>query len=283
MVKLELYRVFREVAEAGNISLAAENLYLSQSAVSQSVKQLEQQLGTRLFLRSPRGVTLTEDGRLLFEYVRSAMGLLETGEDKLQQSRTLQPHLDAFHRRYPNIHIRIISGRSYKVLGLLRAGRVDIAFASAPGDADDLEHIPCFETHSCFVAAPDYPCDFTRAYTTEEIAAFPLILLEKKASSRTYLEKYFLQSGVRLTPEIELGARSLLVDLAKIGFGVAGVTREFVQGELAAGEIRELSTAFSIPPRTVDLCMLRNVSPSAATERFARDVLEKLQGKSVSV
>ena len=116
MVKLELYRVFREVAEAGNISLAAENLYLSQSAVSQSVKQLEQQLGTRLFLRSPRGVTLTEDGRLLFEYVRSAMGLLETGEDKLQQSRTLQagtlvigasdtvtsqfllPHLDAFHR-----------------------------------------------------------------------------------------------------------------------------------------------------------------------------------------
>ena len=203
MVKLELYRVFREVAEAGNISLAAENLYLSQSAVSQSVKQLEQQLGTRLFLRSPRGVTLTEDGRLLFEYVRSAMGLLETGEDKLQQSRTLQagtlvigasdtvtsqfllPHLDAFHRRYPNIHIRIISGRSYKVLGLLRAGRVDIAFASAPGDADDLEHIPCFETHSCFVAAPDYPCDFTRAYTTEEIAAFPLILLEKKASSRT--------------------------------------------------------------------------------------------------
>ena len=207
MVKLELYRVFREVAEAGNISLAAENLYLSQSAVSQSVKQLEQQLGTRLFLRSPRGVTLTEDGRLLFEYVRSAIGLLETGEDKLQQTRTLQagtlvigasdtvtsqfllPYLDGFHRCYPNIHIRIISGRSYKVLGLLRAGRVDIAFASAPGDADDLEHVPCLQTHTCFVAAPDYPCDFSRSYAPEEIAAFPLILLEKKASSRTYIEK----------------------------------------------------------------------------------------------
>ena len=220
---------------------------------------------------------------LLPEKGLTAPGELIIGASDTVTSQFLLPHLDAFHRRYPNIHIRIISGRSYKVLGLLRAGRVDIAFASAPGDADDLEHIPCFETHSCFVAAPDYPCDFTRAYTTEEIAAFPLILLEKKASSRTYLEKYFLQSGVRLTPEIELGARSLLVDLAKIGFGVAGVTREFVQGELAAGEIRELSTAFSIPPRTVDLCMLRNVSPSAATERFARDVLEKLQGKSVSV
>lgn len=294
MVKLELYRVFRAVAEYGSISLAAENLYLSQSAVSQSVKQLEQQLQTRLFARSPRGVTLTEDGRLLFEYVRSAMGLLETGEDKLQQSRTLQagtlvigasdtvtsqfllPHLDAFHRRYPNIHIRIISGRSYKVLGLLRAGRVDVAFASAPADADDLLHTPCFETHTCFVAAPDYPCDFSHPYTPAELAAFPLILLEKKASSRVYLEKYFLRCGVKLTPEIELGARSLLVDLARIGFGVAGVTREFVARELERGEIRALTTSFSLPPRTLDLCTLRSVTPSAATERFTRDLLAAL-------
>ena len=286
MVKLELYRVFREVAEAGNISLAAENLYLSQSAVSQSVKQLEQQLGTRLFLRSPRGVTLTEDGRLLFEYVRSAMGLLETGEDKLQQSRTLQagtlvigasdtvtsqfllPHLDAFHRRYPNIHIRIISGRSYKVLGLLRAGRVDIAFASAPGDADDLEHIPCFETHSCFVAAPDYPCDFLHAYSMEEIAAFPLILLERKASSRLYLEQYFQQHGVTIQPEIELGSHNLLISLARIGLGVACVTEEFSQSGLGRGVILPLRTDFSIPPRAVTMCTLQGVTPTSAAKRF---------------
>ena len=168
------------------------------------------------------------------------------------------------------------------MLGLLRAGRVDIAFASAPGDADDLEHVPCLQTHTCFVAAPDYPCDFSRSYTPEEIAAFPLILLEKKASSRTYIEKYFLQRGIKLTPEIELGARSLLVDLAKIGFGVAGVTREFVQSELDRGEIRELSTSFSIPPRSVDLCMLRSVPPSAATQRFAQDLLKKMQAVPLS-
>ena len=298
--KLELYRVFREVAETGNISAAAQNLYISQSAVSQSVKQLEGALQTRLFIRSPRGVTLTDDGQMLFEHVRSAMGLLETGEEKLAQTRALQmgklvigasdtvtsqfllPYLDGFHRCYPNIHIRIISGRSYKVLGLLRAGRVDIAFASAPGDADDLEHVPCLQTHTCFVAAPDYPCDFSRSYAPEEIAAFPLILLEKKASSRTYIEKYFLQRGIKLTPEIELGARSLLVDLAKIGFGVAGATREFVQSELDRGEIRELSTSFSIPSRSVDLCMLRSVPPSAATQRFAQDLLKKMQAAPLS-
>ncbi len=295
MVKLDLYRVFLTVAASGSITLAAEELYLSQSAVSQSVRQLERQLDTRLFLRSPRGVTLTEDGRLLFEYVRSAMGLLETGEDKLRQTRTLQagtlvigasdtvvsqfllPHLDAFRRRYPNIRLRIVSGRSHKVLALLRAGRVDVAFASAPEDAPDLLHVPCFPTHSCFVAAPSYPCDFSRPYSPAELAAFPLILLEKKASSRGYLENYFLRSGVTLSPEIELSSRSLLVDLARAGFGVAGTTREFVRGELARGELRELSTAFTIPPRTLDLCLLRSVPPGAATERFSRDVLEKMQ------
>ena len=75
-VKLELYRVFKEVAEAGNITAAAQTLFISQSAVSQSIKQLEAELQTRLFARNSRGVTLTADGRMLYEYVRSAMGLL---------------------------------------------------------------------------------------------------------------------------------------------------------------------------------------------------------------
>ena len=89
-VKLELYRVFKEVAEAGNITAAAQALYISQSAVSQSIKQLEGELQTRLFARNSRGVALTPDGRMLYEYVRSAIGLLETGEEKLSQSRELQ-------------------------------------------------------------------------------------------------------------------------------------------------------------------------------------------------
>ena len=135
-VKLELYRVFKEVAEVGNITAAAQALYISQSAVSQSIKQLERDLQTRLFARNSRGVTLTAEGQMLYEYVRSAMGLLETGEEKLSQTRELQmgqltigasdtvtsqfllPYLDRFHRQYPAIHIQIISGRSHKVLGL---------------------------------------------------------------------------------------------------------------------------------------------------------------------
>ena len=285
-VKLELYKVFKEVAEAGNITAAAQALYISQSAVSQSIKQLESDLQTRLFARNSRGVTLTADGKLLYEYVRSAIGLLETGEAKLSQTRELQmgqltigasdtvtsqfllPYLDSFHRQYPAIHIQIVSGRSHKVLGLLQSGKVDIAFASTPGEGS-FETVPCFATHSIFVASPEYPCDFSHIYTLSEIADFPLILLERKASYRLYLEKYFLQNGLRLNPEIELGARSLLVDLAAIGFGVAGVTEEFVRKDLESGRLRKLETSFEIPPRSGDMCILRGVPQTAAAQRFA--------------
>ena len=294
-VKLELYRVFKEVAEAGNITAAAQTLFISQSAVSQSIKQLEAELQTRLFARNSRGVTLTADGRMLYEYVRSAMGLLETGEEKLSQSRDLQmghltigasdtvtsqfllPYLDRFHRQYPAIHIQIISGRSHKVLGLLQSGKVDIAFASTPQEGASLETFPCLATHSIFVAGAEYPCDFDHVYTLEEIARFPLILLERKASSRLYLEKYFLQNGLHLNPEIELGARSLLVDLAAIGFGVAGVTEEFVRRELESDRLRKLRTSFDIPPRSVDLCVLRDVPLTSAAQRFSDFIRESLR------
>ena len=296
-VKLESYRVFKEVAEVGNITAAAQALYISQSAVSQSIKQLENDLQTRLFSRNSRGVTLTAEGKMLYEYVRSAMGLLETGEAKLSQTRELQmgqliigasdtvtsqfllPYLDSFHREHPAIHIQIISGRSHKVLGLLRSGKVDIAFASTPTDMTSLETFPCFPTHSIFVAGAEYPCDFDHVYSLEEISAFPLILLERKASSRLYLERFFLQNGLRLNPEIELGARSLLVDLAAIGFGVAGVTEEFVRKELDSGRLKKLKTSFEIPARSVDMCLLSDVPQSAAAERFTdfvKDSLSKL-------
>ena len=189
------------------------------------------------------------------------MGHLTIGASDTVTSQFLLPYLERFHRQYPAIHIQIVSGRSHKVLGLLQSGKVDIAFASTPQESASLETHPCFATHSVFVAAADYPCDFGHVYSLAEIAAFPLILLERKASSRLYLEKYFLQNGQRLHPEIELGARSLLVDLAAIGFGVAGVTEEFVHEELSKGRLRKLATDFEIPPRSVDLCVLRASDP----------------------
>ena len=271
-VKLELYRVFKVVAESGNISAAAKELFISQSAVSQSIKQLETALQARLFSRSPRGVTLTNEGQMLYQYVRSALGLLATGEDKLSQaqqlllgtlvigasdtvtSQYLTHYLDVYHRKHPRIRLKIISGRSAKVLRMLKSGAVDIAFASSPKDSA-LDCRPCFSTHTVFVAGSQYPCDFDRTYTLKEISEFPLILLDRK-------------SGVTLTPEIELSSRSLLVELARIGLGVAGVTQEFVREPLEKGEIRLLKTDFEVPARSLDMCTLREVSPTAAATAF---------------
>ena len=293
-VKLELYRVFKEVAETGNISVAAKNLYISQSAVSQSIKQLETALQARLFARSPRGVTLTGEGQMLYQYVRSALGLIATGEDKLSQAQQLllgtlvigasdtvtswflTPYLDEFHRQHPGIRLKIVSGRSAKVLSLLKSGAVDIAFASSPADSA-VDSWPCFSTHSVFVAGSQYPCDFDHAHTRQEVADFPLILLERKASSRVFLEQEFLKSGVTLNPEIELSSRSLLVSLARIGLGVAGVTLEFVQKALEAGDIRALKTDFTIPARSVDMCTLRDVTPTAAATAFMEMVRQGIQ------
>ena len=146
-VKLELYRIFRTVAEEESISAAAKTLFISQSAVSQSIHQLEEQLQVRLFSRQPRGVTLTGEGRVLYDYVRSAISLIETGEEKVQQTRELMmgelvigasdtvtrslllPYLQRFHERYPAIRLKVLNGTSYEALQMLRAGQVDLAFA----------------------------------------------------------------------------------------------------------------------------------------------------------
>ena len=278
-VRLELYRVFLEVAKQGNISAAAQNLFISQSAVSQSVKQLEEQLQVRLFSRSTRGVSLTSEGKLLLEYVSHALDLLQSGEEKIAASRQLLTgeliigRLEAFHKDYPDIRIRILNGTTSMVLDYLHAGQVDIAFASEAPDETVYSVRHCVDTHTIFVAAPDY-LEFDKVYTMEEIAALPLILLERKASSRVYVERYFQEHGVQIHPEIELGSHNLLISLARIGLGVACVTEEFSLSGLSRGVIVPLKTDFEIPPRAVTMCTLQGVTPTSAANRFMDFITE---------
>lgn len=285
-VKLELYRVFQEVARTGSISAAAARLYISQSAVSQSIRQLEQQLQVRLFSRSTRGVRLTAEGELLADYVNHALGLLQSGEEKLAQARDLQTgeltigasdtitktylvsRLESFHNTYPNIRIRIINGTSRMVLDYLKAGQVDLAFASEPPQPELYRLRRCIDTHTIFVAAPGYFPDPGHVFSMAEIAALPLILLERKSSSRLYVEDYFRKHGFTIRPEIELGSHNILISLARISLGVACVTEEFSQSGLGRGVILPLRTDFEIPPRAVFMCTLRAVPTSAAASRF---------------
>ena len=292
VAKLEQYRIFKEVADTGNISGTAKKLYISQSAVSQSVKLLEEELGVRLFSRTSRGVSLTAEGRLLYDYAAKALALLEAGEERLAQTRELLtgelaigandtltkyyllPFLQAYHKRYPHIRVKICNGTSRKVLELLHTGQVDLAFATAPEDDRPFVVCTCFDTHQVFVAAPDYDCDFGRVYTLEEMSRFPLILLERTASSRRYLEEFFLRHGLKLEPEIELSSHNLLLSLARIGLGVACVTEELSASSFQRGIIRKIQVEEEIPSRTVAMCTRRDSEPSAAARRFMEFVKE---------
>ena len=288
-VKLEQYRIFKAIADTGNISRTAKQLYLSQSAVSQSLQQLESALGVRLFSRTARGVTLTAEGSVLYDYAAQALSLLEAGEARIAQSRELLkgelsigvsstltkyyllPFLRDYHQQYPHIHVRILNGTSRRVLQLLGSGQVELAFATYTPDADSFSIFPCFDTHTVFVAAPDYPCDFDRVYTLQEISEFPLILLEREASSRRFLEDCFLQRGLRLQPEIELASHNLLISLARIGLGVAGVTEELSLSGLNRGVVRKLHLAEEISP---DTCRLwdEKTHEKLDKDRFRRDL-----------
>ncbi len=286
-IKLELYRVFKEVAEEGSVSAAAKNLYISQSAVSQTIKQLEEQLDVRLFTRGTRGVTLTSEGAILYDYVRSAISLIEHGEEKIAQTKSLLlgelvigasdtitscfllPYLDQFHSSYPSIKLRVLNGTSPEVIALLKSGKVDLAFANLPLEDSALSIRRCFDIQDVFVAADGYRgCPPDKVFTPGELAKLPIILLEKKSNSRQYIDSYFIQNGVPVTPEIELGSHALLLQLTRIGLGVSCVIREFAAEPLRRGEIRELKVDPPIAPRSVGAVSLQGVSASAACRRF---------------
>lgn len=284
--KLEHYKVFKEVADIGNISSAAKKMYISQSAVSQSIHSLEEALNVKLFSRSKRGVSLTKDGQTLYEFVSAGLGLLEAGEDRLGESRELLsgelvigasntltesyllPFLREYHRLYPGVKVRILNGTSKRVISFLSTSLVDIAFATTNERNESFDSTLCLRTHTAFVAAPDYPIDFEHTYSLKEIASLPLILLEKEAGSRRFLEDCFLKEGLRLEPEIELASYELLISLSGIGLGIAGITEEFSQRAIDKGLVRKLKIDTEFPMRAISMLTSKAAEPSIAARKF---------------
>ncbi len=287
LVNLELYRVFCEVARSGSFSKAAEALYITQPAVSQSVGQLERQLGRRLFTRGRRGVSLTPEGEMLYGHISSALGIIATGEEKLERMRHLQagelsigagdtisehyllPHLERFHSLYPDIRLKVINRTSGQAIELLRSGAIDLALANLPLELSGIDVTECMEVHDIFVASVrKFPHLRGRTLEHWELAQSHLVMLERLSSSRRYVDSFFLSGGVRLEPEIELGAHDLLLEFARIGLGVACVIEEFSSDYLESGELFALKLKNPVPSRSIGLCSLAGMLPSFAAERF---------------
>ncbi len=196
IVRLDAYRIFYEVAKNRSFSEAAKSLYMTQPAVSQAIMNLERELDTRLFTRTSKGVNLTNDGRLLYEYVSSAINLISAGERKLAESRDLLtgemkigvgdtisryyllPYLEIFHKSSPNINLKIINRTTMELCAMLKSGEIDIAVCNLPVKDSALCVRKCIDIHDIFVCGEKYRYLCSSPVEPEELAKLPLIFLE---------------------------------------------------------------------------------------------------------
>jgi len=284
--RIEQYRIFNVVARTNSFSKAAESLYMTQSAVSQAIKQLETSIDTILFKRTSKGVELTGAGKILYKYTSSAMELLETGLEKVEALKSLDegelkigasdtisthfllPHLEMFHKLYPNIKIQIINRVSSDALELLKRGKIDIAFVNLPIMDEDVEIKECMTVNDTFVAGNGFEEFKNKNFTRDDISKLPLILLESKSNSRKYVDMAFLESGQKLNASIELGAHELLLQLAKINLGVSCVIKEFSKEYLENNSLFELKQKTPIPPRAIGYCYSKNLHLTPSMQRF---------------
>ncbi|WP_155593087.1 LysR family transcriptional regulator [Lysinibacillus cavernae] len=284
--KLDLYRVFCVVAKNNSFSRAAKDLYMTQPAVSQAMMQLEKELGTRLFNRTPKGVTLTTEGSLLFEYTNSALGLLDAGEEKLLEFKNLttgqlkigvgdtisrfflMPYLEAFHTMYPSIKLQMLNGTTSEICNFIKSGEVDIGFCNFPIENSTLQLTVCTDIQDIFVCGEKYKTLSSKCLSYEDLLKFPLIFLEKKSNSRRYVEDYLFTKGVRIEPEFELGSHDLVLEFARSNLGIACVTKEFSKDYLQQGHLYELALKENIPARSIGMCYLKTVPLSRAATKF---------------
>ncbi|MFI3171238.1 MAG: LysR family transcriptional regulator [Eubacteriales bacterium] len=241
-INYELYKVFYFVATTLSFSEASKQLFISQSAVSQSIKALEKKLDQVLFIRSTKKVQLTTEGDILLRHIEPAMNLIQRGEAQLLESATtggqirigasdticryfLMPYLEKFHKEYPNAHIKITNQTSIKCVELLATGQVDLIITNFPNShLNNIYKIqPIKEFRDVFVANHSY--DELKGYklSLSTLQKQPILMLDRKSTTSEFLHSLFQTHQLDLVPEIELGSNDLLLDMARIGLGVAFV------------------------------------------------------------
>lgn len=283
-IKLEQYKVFHAAAVSGSFSEAAKKLFITQSAVSQQIRAIEQELGVMLFARGRKGAKLTSHGELLFRYVNrsleeidnaeslfSRMKTLDEGSLRIGSGDTITRHfllskLELFHSTYPGIKIEIVNRVTAETLSKLNAGMVDIAFVSMPIDKETYSNIDIKETevlHDIFIAGQKHEYLKERTLSMKDISNLPLVMLEPKSNTRNSTDKFFKSHNIVLNPEFELGSHDLLIDFARKNLGIACVTEEFT-GDLNSKDVFKLKTDFSLPQRSIGVCTLKNVESTPA-------------------
>ncbi len=285
---LSSYRIFYAVANTGNISKAAKELYISQPAISKSIQKLEENIGVKLFDRSSRGVTLTLEGELLYTHVKSAFETLTLGEDKLHRfialgignltigvSSTLckyilLPYLRDFIKKYPHINISIACHSTNHTLKLLEDGKLDIGLIGKPEILKNIDFYPLREIEDIFVATKDYLHNLRVRGVKKKhlLQSATLMLLDKENMTRQYIDDYFQENHIITQDIIEVSNLDLLIEMSKISLGIGCVIKDFVYHELKMGTLLEIPLEIPIHKRMVGFAYNKDVKSSKSLKHF---------------
>lgn len=285
---LSSYRIFYTVANTGNISKAAKELYISQPAISKSIQKLEESVGCKLFSRSSRGVVLTDEGKLLYEHVSEAFETLTLGEEKLKRSielgvghlkigvsstlckYLLLPYLKEFIRQNPHISISISCQSTNDTLKLLEDNKIDIGLIGQPENLKNIHFDFLEEIEDIFVAAKDYLRNLkARGIQKDHILqSSTLMLLDKNNMTRQYIDDYLQENQIIIKDSIDISDMDLLIDFARIGVGVACVIKNFVREDLENGTLVEIPLGFPIHKREVGFAYKTTTKPSKSLAEF---------------
>lgn len=285
---LSSYRIFYTVANTGNISKAAKELYISQPAISKSIQKLEESVGCRLFSRSSRGVVLTDEGKLLYDHVRTAFETLTLGEEKLKRSielgvghlkigvsstlckYLLLPYLKEFIRQNPHISISISCQSTNETLKLLEDNKIDIGLIGKPASLKNIRFDFLEEIEDIFVATKDYIRNLqARGIAKDDVLSnATLMLLDKNNMTRQYIDDYLQENQIQVRDSIDISDMDLLIDFARIGVGVACVIKNFVKEDLSSGALLEIPLGIPIHKREVGFAYRTNVRPSTSLAEF---------------
>ncbi|WP_315575192.1 LysR family transcriptional regulator [Oribacterium parvum] len=269
---LSTYRIFFEVAKQGNISKAAESLYISQPAISKTIVRLEDNLNVKLFKRNSRGVSLTEEGEVLFRHVQEAIHHIEEAENALQKMKDyhighldigasttlcryiLLPYLKKFMEEFPNIQINLKNQDSAKNIQVLEAQDIDIALVAIPKHLSPNQKVILEqEVEDIFVASPKY-IENLKALHGNNFSLFQnatVMLMDDKNVSRHYIDMYIRENQLDFKQVIALNTMDLLIDFAKIDMGISCVIRSFVEKDLENGSLVQIDIAPPIPRRKI--------------------------------
>ena len=270
---LELYKVFYYVAKNKSITQAANELMVSQPAVSKSIKVLEQDLNTQLFNRNKDGVSLNNAGELLFNKIKEAMELIISAEEDIDSlnnmeqgtinigagntimQRYLMPYIKEFHDLYPNINVIVHTVVTEELIKRAQLGLVDIVFTHLPNNIpDNYDVIKLKKLHDILVVNKDSKY-IGKTINKKDLTNLPLVLLPYKASNRKNFNKFCAKNNIIINPLMEIGNDLIIEDCALNGLGVGLVVKEYVQSALDSKELYELNTSFKIDEKDL-VCLV---------------------------